>query len=233
MIRVTFATFTALMSVVLCSPAVPAEKVVLIHGLARTPRSMSKMAKTLGEAGFEVTNIGYPSRSYRIEELSLIVRESIACEMVGVERVHIVTHSLGGILVRYIQQNFPLENIGRVVMLSPPNQGSEVVDKLGDMWLFKLVNGPAGSQLGTSPESFLEGLGAVDFELGIITGDRSINWILSLMIPGKDDGKVSVERARVGGMDDFKIVHATHPFIMKKKSVIREVVAFLNSGNFL
>ena len=117
-------------------------------------------------------------------------------------------------------------------MLSPPNAGSEVVDKIGHWRLFQKVNGPAGQQLGTASDSLVNQLPAIDFKCGVITGDRSINWINSLMIPGKDDGKVSTQSAKVEGMSDYKVIHATHPMIMKKKAVIRETLQFLKAGHF-
>ena len=208
------------------------EHVILLHGLARSSHSMSKMEKVLSTAGYKVTNIGYPSRKHPVEDLAEIVKGKIEEVSDEEDTLHFVTHSLGGILVRYIQKHDPLENLGKVVMLSPPNQGSEVVDKLGDWKLFQWINGPAGSQLGTEDGGLLKSLGAVDFELGIITGDRSINLILSLMIPGKDDGKVSVEKAKIEGMDDFIVLHTTHPFIMKNKTTIRHTIHFLHSGQF-
>lgn len=208
------------------------ESVVLLHGLARSHQSMAKIERSLEKEGYDVLNIQYPSRKFTIEKLSEIVRDQIVENLKDVERIHFVTHSMGGIIVRFMQQHYPIENIGRVVMLSPPNQGSEVVDKLGKLKVFKWINGPAGSQLGTTSGSLLLELDAVDFDLGVITGDRSINWILSCMIPGSDDGKVSTENAKVAGMKDFKVVHATHPFIMKNRQVIEDICAFLRSGKF-
>jgi len=118
------------------------------------------------------------------------------------------------------------------VMLGPPNQGSEVVDRLGDLALFKKMHGPAGQQLGTAGDSIPNRLGPVDFEVGIIAGDRSINGINSLMIAGPDDGKVSVERTKVAGMADHIVVHATHPFLMRNQRAIRKTNQFLDSGRF-
>jgi pimeloyl-ACP methyl ester carboxylesterase len=210
----------------------PSEYVVLLHGLARTSGSMNGLEAFLSEQGYHVVNIDYPSRKQQIAELADIVRKEVVLKTSGAGKVHFITHSLGGIILRYVQRHDPLPNLGRVVMLSPPNQGSEVVDKLGDSWLFELINGPAGKQLGTGENGVVQTLGKVNFELGVITGDRSINWINSLIIPGKDDGKVSIERAKVEGMADFLIVHASHPFIMKDKTVMTQCLHFLRSGKF-
>src|ERR1035437_545512 len=99
-------------------------------------------------------------------------------------------------------------------MLAPPNQGSEVVDKLGRLSLFRWINGPAGQQLGTSGNSLPNQLPVPPVEVGVIAGTRSINWFLSALIPGPDDGKVSVERTKLAGMADFAAVDTTHTFIM-------------------
>jgi pimeloyl-ACP methyl ester carboxylesterase len=208
------------------------ETVVLLHGLARTSSSMDKMQSALVAAGYDTLNIDYPSRQHKVEILAEAVRRQIVEHTTDSTKVHFVTHSMGGILIRQIQQTAPLSNIGRVVMLSPPNQGSEVIDRIGSNKAVQKVNGPAGNQLGTQAGSFVSELGPVDFELGILTGDRSINWINSMMLPGKDDGKVSVESAKVDGMSAYKVVHATHPMIMKKKAIIEDTLNFLKTGQF-
>ncbi len=208
------------------------EYVVLLHGLARSSNSMHKLGRYFSEQGYKVLNIKYPSRKHQIPELAKIVRKEVTSKTSDAEKIHFITHSLGGIILRYIQEDDPLPNLARVIMLSPPNQGSEVVDVLGDMWAFSCINGPAGKQLGTDKDGICQKLGKVDFELGVITGDRSINWINSLMIPGKDDGKVSIESAKVDGMQDFLVIHVSHPFIMKKKKVMTQCLYFLDEGKF-
>ena len=126
-----------------------------------------------------------------------------------------------------------LPELGRVVMLAPPNQGSEVVDKLGGLFLFKWLNGPAGGELSTDANSVPHRLGPVNYTVGVIAGDRSINWINSLLlIPGRDDGKVSIERTRLAGMSDWMVIPATHPFIMKNREAIRQTIQFLRAGGF-
>ncbi|MFT4639595.1 MAG: triacylglycerol lipase [Verrucomicrobiales bacterium] len=230
MVRLVFGFFL----IMTLASAAAQETVVLLHGLARTSRCMGKMERSLEAKGYRVLNISYPSRKYPAEALARIVRQQIVDANVLAEDapLHFVTHSLGGIIVRYLQQHDPLPNVKRTVMLSPPNHGSEVVDTLGRFRLFKMINGPAGSQLGTGDDGFIAQLDSPDFEVGVITGDRSINLILSLFISGKDDGKVSVESARLPGMRDFRVVHTAHPFIMKNRQVIAATIRFLEQGRF-
>lgn len=206
--------------------------VILLHGLARTSASMEKMADTLTAEGYTVHNLDYPSRHQEIDPLAANVRQQIEAVTEDDDTIHFVTHSLGGIIVRTLQKENPLENIGRVVMLSPPNQGSELVDTLGDYSAFGWINGPAGDQLGTDTNGFIAQLGPVEFELGVITGDWSINGINSIIIPGDDDGKVSTESAKVEGMADYKVIHSTHPYIMKNDDAIDLTIRFLKAGVF-
>lgn len=208
--------------------------VILLHGLARTSSSMRKMGKALSKSGYLVRNTTYPSTEMPVDELAAkVIPAAIdSCTENGDRTINFVTHSMGGILIRYYLSSNEIENLGRVVMLSPPNQGSEVVDTLADVPGFMTFNGPAGQQLGTGDESVPSQLGPATFDVGIITGNRSINLFLSAMIPGADDGKVSIERARLEGMADFLVVPHSHPFIMKKDMVIRQVQYFLEHGRF-
>lgn len=219
---------------VLTMSAQAQDGVILLHGLCRTNASMAKMERSLTAAGYVVVNIDYPSRTAKIDELSdaTIGAALKNPALQNCPRIHFVTHSLGGILVRSYFKRHSEPRLGRVVMLGPPNQGSEVVDKLGSWKLFKGLNGPAGSELGTTPKSTPQQLGPVNFDLGIIAGDRSINWINSTLIPGSDDGKVSVERTKIDGMKAHLVIHATHPFLMRNKTAITQTICFLQTGSF-
>lgn len=214
----------------LVSPLAADDVVILLHGLARTSSSMEKMSDALTAEGFTVHNLNYPSRHQPIEKLAIHVRKQIEAVTNSDDTIHFVTHSMGGIILRCIQKEDPLKNIGRSVMLSPPNQGSELVDTLGSYSVFNWINGPAGGQLGTGSNEFIATLGPATFDLCVITGDYSINWINSMMIPGDDDGKVSIESAKLEGMDAYKVIHATHPYIMKNDEAIDLTIQFLKTG---
>ncbi|MFK5954565.1 MAG: alpha/beta hydrolase [Desulfobacterium sp.] len=208
--------------------------VVLLHGLARSSSSMNKLQKVLQDEGFNTCNIDYPSRKYHIEFLvhEYILPQIKECVGDLNSEISFVSHSMGGIIVRYLAEKKLISHMGRVVMLSPPNQGSEIVDRIGKTKIFQIINGPVGAELGTDSKSMPLRLGAATFEVGIITGSRSINPILSLLIEGKDDGKVSIERAKLQGMKDFIILPSAHPFIMKNRIAIEQTIHFLNYGNF-
>ena len=207
--------------------------VVLLHGLARTALSMERMKGSLEEEGYRVVNIDYPSREHRIEELAPMAIEA-GLSGCGEEssRVHFVTHSLGGILVRYYFANNTFDRLGRVVMLAPPNHGSEAVDTLGDLPGFEWLNGPAGYQLGKGDESVPLQLPQPDFEFAVIAGDRTIDPITSAVLDDPDDGRVSLDDTRLDGMTDFRVVGASHAFIMQNGDVIRLVKNFLAHGSF-
>jgi len=210
------------------------DTVVLLHGLGRTTRSMRKMEKQLLRKGFRVINVAYPSTRVPIETLATqYLGQAITTQCCQPDRkIHFVTHSLGGIVLEYYLKTHSLPNLGRVVMLCPPNQGSEIADRFRNNFLYRLFVGPAGQQLGTAPDSLPNSLGVVNFELGVITGDRTLNPWTSILIPGADDGKVAITRAKVIGMKDFLVVHKTHTFIMRDREVIDQAIFFINNGLF-
>jgi hypothetical protein len=163
----------------------------------------------------------------------MVVGEGLdKCRQTGATKIHFVTHSLGGILLRYAISQDPIPDLGRVVMLGPPNQGSEVIDKMRNWPGVQLITGIAGLQLGTDGDSIPSQLGPADFELGIIAGTGTTNPFMSAMLPDEDDGKVTVARTQIEGMDDFKIVSNSHFGMMKSDDVIAYTTRFLRTGSF-
>lgn len=210
-----------------------ADGVVMLHGIFRTHRSMESFARFLRKNGYEVLNLGYPSTRHPIESLSEMLHPRIAEFAASITgHVHFVGYSMGGLVIRrYLHCHRP-SNLGRVVMIGTPNQGSEMADFLQDWKLYRTLFGPAGQQLITDQRGLTEMFGAIDYELGIIAGNRPIDLISSHIIGKPNDGKVSVESTKLEGMTDHVVVRRSHTFFPTHRETWRKTLAFLRHGKF-
>jgi len=209
------------------------ETVVLLHGLTRTKSSMAYLKHRLTREGYVVVDLSYPSREMPPEQLIEFVDDHL--RELGLDQtdsLHFVTHSLGGLIVRGLSEAGWQTRIGRVVMLGPPNHGSEIVDAFGEQDIFGLAYGETGQSLGTDSKDFPNRLQTAQFELGIIAGNRSINPVGSYLLPGDDDGVVSVEAARLRGMTDFIVLPVNHTTLILNPVVADQAISFLQSGAF-
>lgn len=206
--------------------------VVLLHGLGRSAWSMKRLEWALRKENYQVINRSYPSTRLSVAEAAAWLDDVLKDRPAGAGQIHFVTHSLGGIVLRQYLAERPIENLGRVVMLAPPNQGSELADKLKPNALYRFFTGPGGQQLGTDAASLPRQLPPADFDLGVVAGDRSLNPLFSNYLPGPDDGKVTVASTRLAGMRDFLVVHHSHTWLAWTRPVTIAVKQFLKSGQF-
>lgn len=211
------------------------DTVVLLHGIARTNSSMEKMAEALSGKGYKTINVDYVSREKPIEELAKDLQKEIKRHRPETKKkIHFIGHSMGGLIIRAYINKYRPKNLGRVVMLGTPNNGSEVADLLKDNVVYKSYYGPAGQELITDQNGFKKIFGKVTYDLGVIAGDRSIDPVSSLfIITGDDDGKVPVTSTKIKGMKDHIIIHATHTFMSSNAEVIQQTGYFLEHGKFL
>ncbi len=206
--------------------------VVILHGIARSSKHMQKLAANLQKNGFDVINLSYPSTTYTIEDLTDIINKEITQKTIANKPIHFIGYSMGGLMVRALIHKYNYKNLGRVVQLAPPNQGSEVVDFVKNFWPYKKIFGPAGQQLITDQSAVKHLFGEVNYELGIIAGNATIDPISSAIIPGENDGKVAVERTKLERMKDHIVVSASHTFFPSNKEVQNQTLYFLKNGNF-
>jgi pimeloyl-ACP methyl ester carboxylesterase len=207
--------------------------VVVLHGIARTYRSMRSLTKFLEANGFPVLNVDYPSTRIPLESLiEHINRQVVAFNQDHQRKIHFVGYSLGGLLARGVIHRHRPPNLGRAVQLAPPNQGSEVADFWKNNFLFQWIFGSAGQELGAEEKSFGRILGPVDYELGVIAGNWSWDPISSAMIQGPNDGKVSVESTQVPGLTDHIVISTSHTFIIYSREAWNQTLHFLKFGQF-
>jgi len=215
------------------NPVLTFDRVLLLHGIAAGARSMRRLERAVTSAGYETLNVAYPSCKMPLTDLVVQIhagREWI--EHAG-GRTHIVTYSMGGLLARAYIARYRPPGLGRVLMLAPPNGGSEVADLLVGNIAYRRIFGPAGAELTTGPSrEVIRLLGEVNYPLGIIAGSQFVNPLGWLLIPGPNDGRVSVERTKVHGTADHITIQATHFGMMRNQTAIRHAIYFLQHGRF-
>lgn len=207
--------------------------VVLLHGIGRTSNTMYAMQKSFENDGYDVLNLDYPSREMLLEDIVEKIHPEIqAFTADKTRKVHFVGYSMGGLVIRAYLAKYRQANMGRVVMLGTPNSGSEVADTFRDYWLYAKVYGPAGQQLATSSNLDPKLLGKTDYEVGTIAGTLSIDPVSSFIIPGEDDGKVSVKSAHLADEKDHRTMATTHTFMPFNADVIKSAKHFIAHGKF-
>ncbi len=210
------------------------DTVIMLHGLGRNAFAMWYLEKKLKDAGFSVHNLDYPSRKLPPDEMLTYISKLIddCCAKIPSGKANFVGHSLGGLLIRAYLQNNPRIQPARVVLLGTPNNGSELADSFAHTAWFEKILGPTAQMLGTEEDSFPHSLKAPYYELGVIAGNKSINPLGSWIIPGADDGMVSIESTQLDGMSDFIILPTDHVLMRYDSEVSEQTVHFLKTGQF-
>ena len=203
------------------------EAVVLVHGIWMTGLDLLLLRTRLRAAGYAATIARYPSLRLPPRENARFVREAV--ERVEADVVHLVGHSLGGLVILHMLRDDPPRQPGRVVLLGSPVQGSGVARVLSSHRMTRLL-------LGRSGEAGLLGGGApppADREIGTIAGDVPLG--VGRVLGGCDgphDGTVAVAETRIPGARDHVTLPVTHAGLLTAQAVADEVVGFLRHGAF-
>jgi pimeloyl-ACP methyl ester carboxylesterase len=207
---------------------------VLLHGIARSARSLRRMQAALETAGFATLNLDYRSRAKSLGALVADISPAISEFASRIDGpMHFVAHSMGGLLARAYLAKYPRLRPGRVILLGPPNSGSEIADRFRHFAIYRAFFGPGGQQLITTPDAATRALLPVpDYPLGIIAGSRSVYPISSRFLPSPNDGRVSVASTRLDGMADHIVIPTAHPLLVRDARAIAQTVAFLRNGRF-
>ena len=210
--------------------------VVLLHGIKRSHIDMLVLENRLKKEGYDTLNIQYPSTKHNIDYLSDYVYGKISedARYHSTNSINFIAHSMGGLVTRHVIHKHRPQNLGKVVMLGTPNKGSEMADFLSDNSIlsraFKLLFGPAGHELRTDQER-IDG-GIIDYTLGVIASDISLNPIGKRVFGEANDTLVSIESTKIEGMTDHIILNSTHTIMMFDPRVVDQTIMFLKTGKF-
>lgn len=211
-------------------PKMSGEGVLLVHGITRSSKSMAAYRPPLEKAGFQVFPFDYPSTRVDLETAADYLHQVIE-SLDGIERLHIVAHSMGGVVTRTYRAKHHDERLNRLVLVGSPQKGAELADLMRGKanLVFKTIFGPAGQQLVTDSNGFLKKLPTPDIEFAVIAGGHPPNGFNPL-IPGDDDGIVSLESTRLSGAADFLFVESLHLALNRNDATHAATVRFLQSG---
>ncbi len=212
-------------------PPMKGKAVILVHGIGRSSKSFTKLARALREKGYVVFGFDYPSTRVPITESAEYLAKCVK-SLDGIEEVNFIVHSMGGLVVRSMLAKSKDPRIKRMVMLGVPNKGAELADSLSKNVLYKAIYGPAGQQLVTGDKNFIGQLPIPDFEFGVVAGSKGNDKGYNPLIPGDDDGTVALSSTRLSGATDFVTRSVLHSFLMSDKKCVEHAVRFIQSGKF-
>ncbi len=208
--------------------------VVLLHGIGTQGYVMKRLESALVEYGYRVVNISYPSREMSFEKLAgeYLPAQLQAADVARAPRLNFITHSMGSLIVRKLIQDARPANLGRVVMVGPPNHGSTAADEAGENAILREYMGENLVRLGTHENNIVSTLGPANFDVGIIAGNITSVTIFGRALSGQNDGAVTVESARLEGMHDFLVVPYSHTMMLWRDEVVQQALTYLREGKF-
>ena len=210
-------------------PPMAGKACILVHGIIRSSKSLSSFRTSLEEQGYTVIGFDYPSTRGSITQSAEYLRKVID-SLEGIDQIDFVVHSMGGLIVRALLTLEPDCRLHRMVMIAVPNLGAELADRFRNYRLFRLLYGPAGQQLATDPNGLIPQLPTPPFEFAVVAGTRGKETGYNPLLPGEDDGTVTVDSTRLPGATDFLCARGLHSFLLDSCEVVAATVRFLQTG---
>jgi pimeloyl-ACP methyl ester carboxylesterase len=216
-------------------PAVRGPTVMLLHGLGEGRASMRPLANHLRKSlDATVLLVGYASTAADLTAHGRALGDVMAT-LPPTVRVSFVGHSLGNLVVRRwmdLADDAALARVDRMVMLGPPNRGSDLARQVGGAGMLATLAEGAARDLVIHWPRVEPTLAVPACEFGIVAGGRGDGVGFSHFLDGDDDAIVRVDETRLDGADDFLLVPVNHAAMLVDRRVKEATAAFLQSGRF-
>lgn len=208
------------------------EGVILVHGILRSSRCMRAFEAEFIKQGYKVLNVNYPSTKLDIKSIVEYLKPSIMVFAKNLKKIHFVGHSLGGIIIRALLNVEKPANLGKVVLVGSPIQGSELARKFKKFRIFKWIFGPAGIDLALPSKEMSAMFGKIDYEIGVIAGFNKYNFLANLLLKEKNDGMVTIKSTQDQEISNHIIIETGHLRLAKNKEVIDKTIKFIKEASF-
>lgn len=221
-------------------PPMDGKAIVILHGLFRTRSCMSALSTALSQSGsYQTFCVGYPTTRGSVEAHARSL-DNVVRSLEGISEINFIAHSLGNLVIRHWLHDFaaaerklPMgQTFGRMVMLAPPNRQPKLATILIRGAVANYVAGPAGEAMATGWEKLEPKLATPHFEFGVLAGGKADGKGYNPLIPGDDDGVVTVDSTRLPGACDFRLLPVLHSFFMNDKRVHEYAQRFFEHGYF-
>jgi len=210
-------------------------KAVLVHGYNKNKKDMFVLKENLEEMGYDIFLAELPLLFKSVEyctDLFLEQMEELSLSLDREKMIHLVGHSTGGIVIRKALNDQVLKkDIGRCVLISSPNKGSQLADlaaefSSGFVNLFRTLK-----SITTANIENLNLKTPTGIDIGAIAGNNS-NLLLGRLLKEENDGRIRVSSVKIKDLKDFAVVPYGHKDIHYKKKTAELVSNFLQSGKF-
>jgi pimeloyl-ACP methyl ester carboxylesterase len=203
------------------------DTVVLLHGLWTNRAVMAFIARHLASRGFRPKSIGYLSAMRDLAHNAERVAHAIAAS--AARRVHVVAHSMGGVVALRALNDRPDPRVRRLVLLGSPIAGCEGGRQMArSRWGARFLGATRPLWLAMPRLDVPAGV-----EAGAIAGTRRFGLgALMLRLPFPNDGVVAVDETRHPRLVDHLVLPVAHSQMLVSRQVARQVAAFLETGRF-